>query len=286
MLEGTKHVTYGFVIYQGSTKIHTGQGALHQDSHVFDAEAVGAWEGLRTAMNNPQLCQQKIWLCIDSTSVIWCLRGNASQTSQWAFLRAQEVIDTWNVHVKWCPGHTDIQGNKEADQLADNEAHSPTTYHTTACRPTISGICSLARKLLRSAEQEWWLDKKQKLSAWYQQWDLPYTVREPEALSLKRTTLARLLAIRTTHGDFAWYHKKFNHIGAKLVCSCKRHKTPDHLVHCAKVRRLFHRWPLRPDEPPATPEEGRKYLNSLLRSPQDFAAFLRLTKFYTDICTH
>ena len=153
-LQGIKHVTYGFVIYQGTTKVHTGQGSLHQDSHVFDAEAVGAWEGLRTAINNPQLRQLKIWLCIDSTSVIWCLRGNASQTSQWAFLRAQEVIDTWNVHVKWCPGHTDIQGNEEANQLTDNEAHNPTIHHSTASRPTISGIRSLAKKLLQTLEQE------------------------------------------------------------------------------------------------------------------------------------
>jgi ribonuclease HI len=58
-------------------------------------------------------------MCIDSTSVIWCLRGNASDSSQWAFHLCQDAMQTRDIRIKWSPGHMDIEGNEEADALAD-----------------------------------------------------------------------------------------------------------------------------------------------------------------------
>ena len=85
---------------------------LHCQKHVFDVEAVGAWQGLRQALNDPTLRMRRLWMCIDSTSVIWCLRGNASSSSQWAFLRCQEAMGIWGVRVRWSPGHMGIEGNE------------------------------------------------------------------------------------------------------------------------------------------------------------------------------
>jgi hypothetical protein len=65
------YVSYSYAIYQAGRQIATGQGAICALSHVFDAEAVGAWEGLKRAVKMPpQVSQRKLWLCIDSTSVI------------------------------------------------------------------------------------------------------------------------------------------------------------------------------------------------------------------------
>ena len=80
--EGDKRVTYGFALYQGRKQLHTGRGSLHSTSHVFDAEAGGAWRGLQHTIRQPALNTRRIWLCIDNTSVIWCLRGDAPPTSQ------------------------------------------------------------------------------------------------------------------------------------------------------------------------------------------------------------
>jgi hypothetical protein len=114
-------------------------------------------------------------------------------------------------------GHTGIVGNEEADRLADLEAKSPSSPIGRAGYPTASGIRSVAKRLLNLARQDWWDATKTKLSTWYNQWNLPYiTTKTPQELELPRPTLARLLAIRSQHGDFAWYYKKFKHDNALL----------------------------------------------------------------------
>ena len=120
--EGEKRVTYGFAVYQDRKQLQTGRGSLHPTSHVFDAEATGAWRGLQHTIRQPALCTRRIWLCIDSTSVIWCLRGDASPTSQWAFLECHGAMETHDVSIKWAPGHLGIKGNKAVDRLANLEA--------------------------------------------------------------------------------------------------------------------------------------------------------------------
>ncbi|PQE14740.1 endonuclease exonuclease phosphatase protein [Rutstroemia sp. NJR-2017a BBW] len=49
-------------------------------------------------------------------------------------------------------------------------------------------------------------------------------------LNLPRAKLHHLLALRTTHDDFAWYHRKFVHTEANWKCSCGRPKHRNILV--------------------------------------------------------
>jgi hypothetical protein len=84
--EGEKRVTYGYAIYQAQVQVATGRGSLYTLSHVFDAEAIGACRALQHAAQIARPTDA-VYLCIDSTSVIWCLRGTASNSSQWAFLQ-------------------------------------------------------------------------------------------------------------------------------------------------------------------------------------------------------
>jgi hypothetical protein len=221
---------------------------------------------------------RRLWMCIDSTSVIWCLRGNASTSSQWAFLRCQEAMSIWDIRVRWSPGHMGSTGNEEADGLADSEAHDPHEPSHLAAEPTITGLRTDARTLMRGARRSWWVDRKPNLSTWYKGWALSYNTTPQEELTLTRRVLAKLLAIRTRHGDFAWYHRKYRHDDAELLCPCGKDKSPDHLVHCPRMRRWFLQWPARPAWPPTNTEEGITYLQQLLRNPEDFADFLRLAK--------
>ena len=277
-LDSGRHVTYGYAIYQNQKLLKTGRGSLNSRSHIFDAEAAGAWQGLREALNDPTLRMRRLWMCIDSISVIWCLRGNASSSSQWAFLRCQEAMGIWDVCVRWSQGHMGIEGNEEADGLADLEAQDPHEPYHPAAETTVIGLRTDARKLYHSAKQSWWKDVKPKLSTWYRKWELPYNTTPPQELNLSRRVLTKFLATRTMHGDFAWYHRKYKHDDAELLCSYGKDKSPDHLIHCPRMRRWFLQWPARPAWPPSNTKEGKKYLQQLLSCPEDFADFIRLAK--------
>jgi hypothetical protein len=243
------------------------------------------WRGLQYTVRRPGLSTRRIWLCIDSTSVIWCLRGDAPPTSQWAFLECHGVMETHDVSIKWAPGHLGIEGNEAADRLANLEAQDPSPSTGKATIPTLSGIKSVARKALRSTQRTWWSDNKAKLSKWYKNWDLNYAPRRgPRELDLPRATLARLLSTRSTYGVFAWYHPTFCHDDANLTCSCRRDKTPEHLVLRRKTMAAFSQWPLRPPIPPSTRVDGLAYTVVLIGDPEALEVFIQLTQFYSKIC--
>ncbi|KAI1513266.1 hypothetical protein Ptr86124_007168, partial [Pyrenophora tritici-repentis] len=107
-INGTRVVTYGYAIYQGQAAVATGQGSLNALSHVFDAEAIGACRGLKHALQLSLPSQREIVLCIDSTSVIWGIRGTAPTSSQWAFLQIHGAMEAYNVKTRWAPGHMKI----------------------------------------------------------------------------------------------------------------------------------------------------------------------------------
>jgi ribonuclease HI len=94
-------------------------------------------------------------MCIDSTSVIWGIRGNAPTLSQWAFLECQTAMAAFNIQVRWSPGHTEITGNEAADRLADAEAKAHSQPYGMASEPTASGVCSIGKTFLNAARQRW-----------------------------------------------------------------------------------------------------------------------------------
>jgi hypothetical protein len=118
-------------------------------------------------------------------------------------------------------------------------------------------------------------------------WNLTYEVKPLPELDLPRATLHRLLAIRLSHGDFSWYHRKFAHEDAKLLCSCGRPKTPEHIVRCRKTTTAakFQHWPQRPSVPSDNNAHGLGYLANVMAKPADFAALLKVTEFYSKIYT-
>ncbi|KAJ5384743.1 hypothetical protein N7517_002654 [Penicillium concentricum] len=80
---------------------------------------------------------------------------------------------------------------------------------------------------------------------------------------MQRPLLHRWLAIRSSHGDFDWYHRRFNHEDARLSCSCGINKRPEHIALCRLTKRRFQQWPRRPSARPSNKREAVAYLKSL-----------------------
>ena len=172
-----------------------------------------------------------------------------------------------------------IEGNEAADKLANAGAEKTPWDEGLASEPTVSGIRSDFRKMRDSHRSLWWETASRKLSRNYKRWDPVYAVKPLAELDMPRRLLHHYLATRTTHGDYEWYHVKYNHTDAELRCKCRKLKTPLHLVLCRRATRRFPGWPkkTRPDAPPRTEREAVMFLKDLLREPEDFVTFLRVT---------
>ncbi|EDN04709.1 conserved hypothetical protein [Histoplasma mississippiense (nom. inval.)] len=293
-LDNSRQVGYGFIVYQGNKQLASFSAALSSMSHIFDAEAVGACRALECAVkllpcvtedsSNPQ-----IWLCLDNTSVIWGIRGSAAASSNWAYNRCHELLRQHNVGLKWAPGHMGIEGNEEADRLAKRAVSSTAApAYGLEATPTVSGVRTVAKQLSQEARRKWWSGACGRLSDWYRGWSfsrptVEYQVKAPPELTMPRHALHRWLALRSSHGDFSWYHRRFQHADARLTCVCGHNKSPEHLVLCRHSQRHFLHWPKRPAARPHNRATAVAYLGSL--TPTDFVELLDCTQFYTRYCT-
>ncbi|RYC58905.1 hypothetical protein CHU98_g7303 [Xylaria longipes] len=207
-----RQVRYAYAVYQNGNEIAHGAGGLPEPSINFDGEATGAWKGLK--------------------------RKDAAPSAQWLYLNFQAAMETYDVRVKWCPGYCGVAGNERADRLAKQGVEVPPDGDLT---PTAYGIKSEARRILKGVRENYWKDMcTRKLSRRYLGWRLDYTLKcHPELTALTRMELHRWLAARTGHGDFDWYHRRFNHTEATLECSCGDKKAPGHFIRYKNARKHY-----------------------------------------------
>ncbi|KAK4058962.1 hypothetical protein Purlil1_14408 [Purpureocillium lilacinum] len=145
-LSTEKAAGYGDVIHRNGLTLTTGNGRLGP-AEVFDAEAKGALEGLRAALNLPN--PRRIFVCLDNLGVATCLRGMPADSSQEVFLEFQALATTHGAaEVRWIPGHTNITGNEQADALAKAATSLP---EPADALPTLAHLRRTARQQSRDA---------------------------------------------------------------------------------------------------------------------------------------
>ncbi|RKK71559.1 hypothetical protein BFJ68_g18333, partial [Fusarium oxysporum] len=133
--------SYGFAIHQQDLSICDGSGRLGP-AEVFDAEATGALEGLKAALNVPGSAARDIIVCLDNLAAATCLRGTPSDSSQAVFVEFQALAASHGAtQVRWIPGHTDIPGNEQADKLAKAASSLP---EPEGAQPTLAYLRKVA----------------------------------------------------------------------------------------------------------------------------------------------
>ncbi|KAM5357329.1 hypothetical protein ACJZ2D_016377 [Fusarium nematophilum] len=145
--------------------------------------------------------------------------------------------------------------------------------------PTYAGALGLVRARTRDQFSAWWVSEITTHERYQTLGLTAASLRCPRELELPHRILHRLLACRTGHGDFDWYHKMYNHDNTRN-CTCGGIKTTEHLVYCRKARKFRALWPKFKPEP----QTLKEYWQHLMASPKDFAAFLEITSFYEKIC--
>ncbi|OAQ63773.1 endonuclease/reverse transcriptase [Purpureocillium lilacinum] len=150
-LSTEKAAGYGYVIHCSGLTLTSGSGRLGP-AEVFDAEAKGAFEGLRAALGLAG--PRQIVACFDKLAVATCLRGMPANSSQAVFLEFQALATAHGaVEVRWIPGHTNIAGNEQADALAKAATSLPEPADVL---PTLAHLRRTARQQPRDAFEAWW----------------------------------------------------------------------------------------------------------------------------------
>ena len=110
--------------------------------------------------------------------------------------------------------------------MAGTAAQNPPSAQS---KVTLAGGRRWATEQLRSEFKAWWSTTKQRSTI-----PLPaLTLKAPP--TIPRGAMARWLATRSGHGDFATYRERFNNASAEMLCRCGARKAPLHFFFCRKA---------------------------------------------------
>ncbi|KAI1003927.1 hypothetical protein K3495_g4283 [Podosphaera aphanis] len=240
-LSSSAKAGWGFVTYPSGTSEspESHDSGTLSGAQVYNAEIHGAMAAIKAIIASKRhLDRTTIYVLLDNLEAVHALQTGITTSSAWrvqSFKRMTRQIAT-SVKVRWVPGHQGTRGNEAADQLAKAALEADTTPTTNSGLVTLASIKRMARDSSDQLTMEWWTSAR---TTRYAELELRMRQKKPPELALSRALYARLLAARTGHGDFAAYHRRWNHESPTLACPCGRETSVGHLVEC---RRALANW--------------------------------------------
>ncbi|KAI9034981.1 ribonuclease H family protein [Aspergillus affinis] len=275
----------GFALCQSGKLYQQSSFSLGPNKEVFDAEAEAALAGIKAALKlTTAYLATNLWICLDNLEVATRLLSTFSGSSQEVFNTFQDLVSSWSVRERylytgsssvricWVPGHMQIPENEAADQATKKGAG---ILSSLANKHSYASLRRQTKDDAISALQEYW---QLKAPQSYQDLWIAKSPRCPAELKLPRHLLARILAARTGHGDFAAYHERFNHEDAHILCRCGARKISIHFLFCYIAKRRLPRLL-------GSPSETIPFLLGTPKGAAKLAAWLAEIRFFEDICT-
>ena len=269
---------YGYAVYKDGVLLASG-GKLLPGAEVYDAEITRAVRGLEVALEVRESTGIKVLL--DNQEAAEALESGRTTSSLQAVRKFKEMRNTHpTIEVRWIPRHSGINGNEKADMLAKRalatntrNRNSATSEHVCSEHQNIFTLAALKRQVTIGTQklaEEWWLKNR---TDRYEELDLLMRRKRPPELNLPRWAYHRLIAARTGHGDFASYHRRFQHQNEVILCKCGREKRPWHFAEC---RPAIQKWRT---EAKKSPPGVRDMIGQ--EGWQVFWRFLTVTKCYS-----
>ncbi|CBF89628.1 uncharacterized protein ANIA_00368 [Aspergillus nidulans FGSC A4] len=270
--------------------VSKGHGPAGPRTEVYDAEIMGAVEGLRTALGQPCVgYSTQLVILLDNLAAASLLasyrptphRHGLSETfsqlaAQWMESPSILTMQWKPLQVRWIPGHSGIAGNELADKLAKLGS----SIYSPDIPPSPAYLRQEAKQWLRTETYTAYANKAPET---YKALNIRPHTKESRSREhkLPRWVLGRLVAARTGHGDFTAYHQRFDHTDYLESCTCGKAKTPVHFFFCPYTRKRWKdRWRCIKDGPSKTID----WLLSTAAGAEEFSRIVQESSFFKDIC--
>jgi ribonuclease HI len=239
---------YGYAVYFSPILVTKGHGPAGPRIEVYDAEIMGAVEGLRAALEQPCIgYSTHLVILLDNLAAASLLTGyrptphrhglseSFSQlAAQWMEAPSTLTMPRKPLQVRWIPGHSGIAGNELADKLAKLRSF----IYSPNIPPSPAYLQQEAKILLR---KDTYTVYDRKAPQAYKTLNIRPHIKESRSREhkLPRWVLGRLVAAHTGHGGFTAYHQQFNYTDYLESCSYGKTKTPVHFFCCPYTRKCW-----------------------------------------------